>query len=125
MISTYEKHQLLRVMEVRADGDTIYSKPDKAPQYKRGLNFLYQFVAISIRYPREAKKQGIEGQVYVSFVIDEQGNVREVQAINGIGYGCDEEAERVLSEATNWIPGEVDGKRVKVYLVLPVIFKLS
>ncbi|MEM9327800.1 MAG: energy transducer TonB, partial [Bacteroidota bacterium] len=68
---------------------------------------------------------GIEGQVYVGFVVDEKGRVSEVKTLRGIGHGCDEEAERVLENANNWLPGEVDGAPVKAFVVLPVVFKLS
>jgi len=124
--SHYQDHKLTRVMEIRAEeGDTLYSKTDKTPQYKRGINFLYQFLAINIKYPKEARKKGVEGKVFVGFVVDEKGRVSEVSTLQGIGHGCDEEAERVLGQANNWIPGEIDGEVVKSFVVIPVVFKLT
>ena len=125
-VSLYQDHGLKRVMEIRdGKGDTLYSKTDKTPEYKRGINFLYQFVAINIKYPKEARKKGVEGKVFVGFVVDERGRVSEVSTLRGIGYGCDEEAERVLNQANNWIPGEVNGEAVKSFVVIPVVFKLT
>ena len=78
-----------------------------------------------MEYPSQARRMGIEGRVFVQFVVDKQGNVTEVQSVKGIGAGCDEEAERVLRESPKFKPGKQRGRPVKVRMVLPIIFKLS
>jgi len=68
---------------------------------------------------------GIEGKVFVEFVIEKDGSITDVKAIKGIGAGCDEEAVRILQSAPNWKPGKQRGKPVRQKMVLPISFKLS
>ena len=57
-------------------------------------------------YPSQARRMGIEGRVFVQFVVDKDGSVTEVKAVKGIGAGCDQEAERVLKTSPKWTPGK-------------------
>lgn len=98
---------------------------EKMPEYVGGEAALAKFLQGNIMYPAEAKKLGIEGKVYVSFVIDELGNVTNVKLLRGIGGGCDEEALRVIKLMPKWIPGTQSGKPVKVMFNLPIDFKLD
>ena len=67
---------------------------------------------------------GLQGIVVVTFVVDEKGNINNVQVLRGIGGGCDEEAVRLVKNSGVWTPGKIDGKAVSVQLRLPVQFKL-
>ena len=86
---------------------------------------FYAFVGKNLKYPKKAQRMGIEGKVFVQFIIDEFGNITELKVIRGIGSGCDEEALRVMRLLPSWIPGKQRGKPVKVRMVLPLTFKLS
>ena len=86
---------------------------------------LVAFLSHNVQYPQEAKDQGIEGTVYVSFIIDEEGNVTEHSIIRDIGGGCGEAAIDVLKKMSTWQPGKHDGKKVKVKLNLPIQFYLK
>jgi len=77
-----------------------------------------------IHYPELARKAGIEGRVYVQFVVDEHGNVQDPKVIRGIGGGCDEEALRAVRQA-KFRPGMQRGRPVKVRYSLPIVFKLQ
>ena len=77
----------------------------------------------SIKYPTEAKRNNIEGRVIVQCLITINGEATEIKILQGIGYGCDEEAKRVISK-TKFIPGKHDGKNVPVITTIPVLFKL-
>ena len=68
---------------------------------------------------------GIEGKVYLQFIIDKDGSLTNMTVLKGIGIGCDEEAVRVLSECPKWEPGKQRGKPVKVKMALPIIFQLE
>jgi periplasmic protein TonB len=83
------------------------------------------FLSGKIKYPAEALENGIKGTVYVSFVIDREGNVTNTKVLRGIGSGCDEEALRVVNEMPQWIPGTQRGKPVKVQYNLPIRFMLK
>ena len=78
-----------------------------------------------IVYPDAARESNIEGRVIVKFVVNEDGAISDVQVQRGIGGGCDEEAKRVVSSFPKWKPGKQNGKPVKVYFTLPIVFKLQ
>lgn len=86
---------------------------------------LEQFIARNTRYPGKALQSGIEGQVFVAFVVDEKGKVTRPVVLKGIGYGCDEEALRVIQSLPDWKPGKNNGNPVKVRLRIPLRFRLG
>ncbi|SMD34035.1 outer membrane transport energization protein TonB (TC 2.C.1.1.1) [Reichenbachiella faecimaris] len=98
---------------------------ESMPEPIGGMSTFYKHVAKQMKYPNQARRMGIEGKVYVQFVIDKNGKLTEVQAIKGIGAGCDEEAVRVIKNAPDWSPGKQRGQPVKVRMILPVTFKLG
>lgn len=89
-----------------------------------GLAGFYKQLGKSLNYPDRAKRFQAEGKVIVEFVVDQLGNPINVKVIKGIGYGCDEEAMRVLSKA-KWEPGKQRGKPVPVKMTLPIYFRLN
>jgi protein TonB len=92
---------------------------------KGGLQAFYQFVGNNVKYPAQARRMGIEGRVFVEFVINRDGSLSEVKAIKGIGAGCDEEAVRIIQSAPAWNPAKQRGKTVRQRYTLPIIFKLG
>lgn len=96
---------------------------DIMPSYPGGEAALYQFLSKQIRYPRQAVKNKTEGTVYVRFVIQPDGAISNPEVMRGIGYGCDEEALRVISSMPAWNPGEITGTKVPVFSSLAVNFK--
>ncbi len=90
-----------------------------------GYAAFYQYIADNMDYPTQARRMGIEGRVFVQFVIDKDGSITDVQAVKGIGAGCDEEAVRVVKGATKWTPPKQRGQAVKQRIVLPITFKLN
>ncbi len=107
-------------LDVESPTDSIYVEADKMPEPVGGMEAIMKLVV----YPEEAMNKGLEGMVVVSGVIDEKGNVIKTKVEKGIGSGCDEAALKALT-STKWIPGEVKGKKVKVKVALPVMFKLQ
>lgn len=105
--------------------DEVFTIVEDQPEFPGGMQAFFKYVSDNMVYPAQARRMGIEGRVYVQFVVDKDGKVTEVKAVKGIGAGCDEEAERVLSEAPSFKPGKQRGRPVKVRMVLPIIFKLS
>ncbi len=107
-------------LDVESPGDSIYLECDKMPEPIGG------FAAImgKVVYPKEAMDANIQGMVVVSGVINEKGNVTSVKVEKSLGYGCDEAALKALKE-TKFTPGENNGKKVKVRVALPVMFKLQ
>jgi len=98
---------------------------DNQPMPKNGMKELYSYIGKTLKYPEKAKNEGIEGKVFVEFIVDTEGKLTEVKAIKGIGAGCDEEAVRVLQEAPKWNPASVMDMPVKVRMIIPISYKLS
>lgn len=105
--------------------EEVFTIVEDQPEFPGGMAAFYKFIGDNMQYPSQARRMGIEGRVYVQFVVDKDGTVTDVTAVKGIGAGCDEEAVRVLKTAPKFKPGKQRGRPVKVRMVLPIIFKLS
>ena len=99
--------------------------PEEFATPKEGMAAFYKYVGDKIRYPPQARRMGIEGSVFVEFVIGKDGSLPDVRAVKGIGGGCDEEAVRIIQSAPAWNPGKQRGKPVKQRYTLPIVFKLG
>ncbi len=106
-------------------GNQIFLVVEESATPVGGMAKFYEHVSKHLRYPSEARRKGIEGKVFVEFVINRDGSISDVKAIKGIGGGCDEEAVRVIALAPNWNPGTQKGKPVRQRYVVPIIFKLG
>ncbi|WP_017732053.1 energy transducer TonB [Nafulsella turpanensis] len=104
--------------------EQIFEVVEQQPTPEGGMEAFYKFIAEELEYPAQAQRMGVEGRVFVQFVVDEKGNVSDVKAVKGIGAGADEEAVRVIKQ-TKWNPGMQRGRPVKVRMVMPVLFRLS
>ena len=104
--------------------DEIFTIVEDQPQPKGGMAAFYEYIGKKLKYPAQARRMGIEGKVFVEFVVDKDGSITSVKAIKGIGAGCDQEAIRVIQTAPKWNPGKQRGRPVKVRMILPITFKL-
>ncbi|MEQ9049758.1 MAG: energy transducer TonB, partial [Marinoscillum sp.] len=84
--------------------EEVFTIVENQPEFPGGMAAFYKYVGDNMDYPSQARRMGIEGRVYVQFVVDKDGTVTEVKAVKGIGAGCDEEAERVLRQAPKFKP---------------------
>lgn len=99
---------------------------DDMPEFEGGVAGLMRYVSQNIVYPPVAREIGHQGTVYVSFVVNEIGNVENIKVMKGIGYGCDEEVVRVVGKMPRWKKvGKNAGHPVKVRFNIPVSFKLK
>jgi TonB family protein len=101
-----------------------YDKYEEQPSFQGGISQMTKYIISSIRYPREARKAKEQGRVFVGFIVDKQGKIKDVKIIKGISPSLDEEAKRVVSYMPDWEPAEQRGASVNVRFVLPIIFKL-
>lgn len=100
--------------------EEVFVMVEHMPKLKGGLKSIQK----EIKYPNMARKAGIEGRVYVQFVVTPKGNVENAKVVRGIGGGCDKEALRVVRDA-NFRPGMQRGNPVPVRMSLPVVFQLQ
>lgn len=108
----------------QADSNGVFKIVEQMPQFPGGDDSLRIFLQKNIYYPPMSKETGIQGKVYIGFVIDELGKVTDVQIKRGVSKELDMEAMRVVKMMPNWIPGKENGKAVKVMYVLPIFFRL-
>lgn len=101
--------------------DDFFVIVEEMPELIGGLSGLQSHV----RYPETARKAGIEGRVFVQFIVNEQGEVENPRIIRGIGGGADEEALRVINTHARFTPGQQRGRNVRVQYSLPIVFRLS
>jgi TonB family protein len=120
-----EVKEILEVTEVQEESKPVYTVVEEMPQYPGGETERNKFLAINIVYPQQATENGIQGTVYVSFIVDLKGNITDVKVLRGIGGGCDEEALRVVKMMPLWNPGKQNGKLVRVLYNMPIYFKLQ
>jgi TonB family protein len=105
-------------------GET-FTVVEEQPSFEGGMDAFYRYIASEMKYPLQARQQGIEGRIFVQFVVEKDGSLSDVQAIKGIGSGCDDEAVRVIQNAPSFKPGKQRGKPVRVRMVMPITFKLD
>ncbi|MDO5315559.1 MAG: energy transducer TonB [bacterium] len=103
----------------------IFKIVEEMPAFPGGEAKLMEYVAKNVKYPQIARETGVQGRVYVNFVVEPDGSVSNVSVLRGIGGGCDEEAIRVVKSMPKWKPGKQRGKAVRVSYMLPVNFKLQ
>lgn len=106
-------------------GDSTFAEPEIKPTPAGGMEGWAEYLRRNLRYPGEATRSGIEGRLYVQFIVQPDGSITDVKTIKGIGGGCDEEAERIMRHAPAWNPGILDGKPVAVKMVMPIVFSLG
>jgi protein TonB len=102
----------------------VWTFVEKMPEPVGGWQTFFKTLIKNMKYPRQASRINISGRVFVGFVINENGVPQDLSIIKGIGYGCDEEAMRVIA-LTKWNPGKQRGRPVKVRMVQPVNFSLG
>lgn len=95
---------------------------EQQPEYPGGTKAMYEFIKENLKTPRAAKRAGISGRVFVSFFVETTGELTEVTVLKGLGFGCDDEAVRLIESMPKWKPGKREGKVVRVKYTLPISF---
>ena len=120
-----EEYVAPEVVEEEVVEQEIFQIVEEMPSFPGGEGKLMEYVAKNIKYPQIARETGIQGRVFVGFVVEPDGSISNVKLLRGIGGGCDEEAMRVIKSLPKWKPGKQRGKAVRVSYQIPVFFKLQ
>lgn len=111
--------------ETDDETNSVFISVQQMPSFPGGDAARIKYLAKNLRYPGQAAEDGIQGTVYVSFIVKTDGSIKNVKLLRRIGGGCDEEAIRVVSKMPQWKPGSQNGKKVDVLYNMPVSFKIN
>lgn len=103
------------------NGDDV----DQQPSFSGGTNALNTFIASNLKYPLVAQEKGIQGRVVVKFIVEKDGSISNVEVVRSVDPVLDNEAMRVVKAMPKWIPGQINGKAVKVECSHPFVFRLQ
>jgi len=95
------------------------------PEFIGGINMMNEYLSENIKYPSKAREIGVQGKVFVQFIVGKDGEIRDIKIIRGVNKWLDEEAIRVVKEMPKWKPGKQSGRPVSVLFNLPINFKLK
>ena len=123
----YPIPEVAKTQEMASDDtdNKVNEIADVLPQFKGGPREMNLYLSTNIRYPVEAMKAGKEGKVYVSFVVNKQGNLQDVRIAKGVSPELDAEALRIVSNMPQWTPGIIAGKPVLTRMTLPIKFSIK
>ncbi|HAJ98637.1 MAG TPA: energy transducer TonB [Bacteroidales bacterium] len=117
--------QVRVVQEEEISEEVIFTVVEEWPSFPGGEEARLRFLSENIRYPQMAREAGIQGTVFLTFVVERDGSVTDVRIVRGIGGGCDEEAVRVVRNMPRWTPGRQRGQPVRVQFNMPIRFVLN
>ena len=107
------------------EADQVFLVVEEQAAFPGGQGEWAKFLRKNLKYPRQAKRMGIEGAVFLNFIVDQQGIISDIQVARGIGGGCDDEAVRVLKNSPKWQPGKQRGRAVKSRMSIRIVFRLK
>lgn len=113
------------VQEEEVQEDVIFTVVEDQPAFPGGEEARIRYLSANINYPQMAREAGIQGTVFVTFVVERDGSVTDVRVLRGIGGGCDEEAVKVVANMPRWQPGRQRGQPVRVQFNMPIRFVLN
>jgi protein TonB len=105
--------------------DEIFTTVEQNPEFPGGIKEMYPYIGKNLKYPSAAQRANVSGKVFAKFVVEKDGHIGDVQILKGIGFGCDEEASRVIKSMPKWNPGKQNGRSVRVFFTMPINFQLE
>ena len=107
------------------DTSIVYVSVQQPPQFRKGFTTWNKYLQVNLKYPDKAKRDLIQGQVFLSFVVEKDGRLDSIKVVRSLTPECDAEAVRLIKCSPKWKPGKMDGKRVKVQYYSTVKFILD
>lgn len=123
----YRDYKVVERYIVNEEGKKIYlSTAGESVMTPAEMENFYRHISTTLNYPTEAKRLGIQGRVFVQFIIDETGKTSDAKVVKGIGGGCDEEALKAVENYVKWRAAtNHKGEKVALKLNIPIVFKLD
>ena len=111
--------------QAQVKNNDAFDVVEEMPVFPGGMQGMINFLSENISYPKDAQETKISGRVIISFVVEKDGSVSEVQTVKPLYPSLDEEAVRIVKNMPNWIPGKQKGQTVRVKYTLPISFSLD
>ena len=124
-VEATENVETQAVETVVNDDSEVYGAVEVLPEYPGGTAAMFDFIQKNVKYPESAKEKGIEGRVFVQFVVEKDGSLSSFQVLRGVSDDIDAEAIRVLKAMPKWMPGMNNGEPVRVQYTMPFKFQLT
>jgi TonB family protein len=125
-IKAEQQHIIIKGDSTKADGNNeLFTQVEKLPEFVGGITKFYQFLGKNLRYPAQAYANKVSGRATVTFVVEPDGSLTDVKALRSPATDIAEEAVRVVASSPKWIPGEQNGKKVRVQFTVPVVFTMD
>jgi protein TonB len=109
----------------QTEKEIVFTVVEEPPQFMGGQDSLNRFIKYHLKYPAAARKTQIKGVVHLKFIVEADGHITNTEIIRGLGFGCDEEALRVVNKFPKWKPGRQSGKNLRVQYFLPIRFAVE
>ena len=103
----------------------VFDVVEVMPSFPGGQAALFEWLSKNIKYPVVAEENGVQGRVIVTFVVERNGSITDVQVVKSVDPSLDKEAVRVVKAMPHWIPGKQNGSAVRVKFTVPVTFRLQ
>jgi len=124
-----DQETAVEIVEMEEDEEEeeaqVFFVVENMPEFPGGDLGLRKHIAQNVQYPEIAKENGIQGRVFVQFVVNQKGKVEQVKVVRGVDPSLDKEAIRVISSLPAWKPGSQRGKPVRVSFTVPINFQLN
>ncbi len=114
----------VKAVEVEKE-DQVFQVVEQQPEFPGGAGALMSYLGKNIKYPAAASRANVSGRVFMTFIVNTDGSIQGAEVLKGLGFGCDEEALRVVRSMPKWKPGKQSGRPVRVKYNLPVSFVLE
>jgi len=98
---------------------------EQMPEFPGGYAAFAKYLQRNLHYPHSASENGIMGRVFVNFIVEKDGSLTDISVSKGIGFGCDEEAVRVLKKSPKWSAGIQNKQKVRVMFTIPIVFSMG
>jgi periplasmic protein TonB len=105
--------------------DEFFTLVEQYPTFKGGDPVFIRYIQKNLVYPKKARRMGLEGRVFVQFIVEKDGSLSNVVVIRGMAGGCNEEALKVMQNSPKWLAGKQRGRPVRVQIVVPITFRLQ
>lgn len=120
-----ERDEPMHMGSPAQEGDQVLTIVEQMPEFPGGPEKMFAYFAKYSRYPEDAKEAGVQGKVYLSFVVEKDGSISNVNVIRGVYPSLDQEAIRVVKTMPKWNPGKQNGRVCRTAYNLPFAFVLA